>query len=216
MFCPKCGTQVPDDAKFCPNCGNKFEQQNVAVNPETTPETQPVPQLTHQNEQKQASNFVLNEEQVPGFFRNLNLKKWMAWSGITSIVLAALYYVMCANEYALLYSNISSQLVPTIVKYATIVFFIVAIILTIVSVAGSLIDLLRKKSSGIIDSVVNAALLITQLSTIKHLTILSDIEYIQPYMGYPKTSGAIVLLVFAVLTTFVAIWKGEENEKINH
>ena len=24
MFCPKCGNQVPDNAKFCPACGNQF------------------------------------------------------------------------------------------------------------------------------------------------------------------------------------------------
>lgn len=25
MFCPKCGTQAPDNAAFCAHCGNKFE-----------------------------------------------------------------------------------------------------------------------------------------------------------------------------------------------
>ena len=34
MFCPKCGSQVPDDVKFCGNCGNKFE--NVSVTPKTS------------------------------------------------------------------------------------------------------------------------------------------------------------------------------------
>ncbi len=26
MFCPSCGTQCVDDAKFCPNCGHSFAQ----------------------------------------------------------------------------------------------------------------------------------------------------------------------------------------------
>ncbi len=25
MFCPKCGKQIPDEAKFCPGCGNKVQ-----------------------------------------------------------------------------------------------------------------------------------------------------------------------------------------------
>ena len=25
MFCPKCGKQIPDGAKFCPGCGNKVQ-----------------------------------------------------------------------------------------------------------------------------------------------------------------------------------------------
>ncbi len=33
MFCKKCGTQIPDDAKFCPSCG----ADNSPV--ESTPET---------------------------------------------------------------------------------------------------------------------------------------------------------------------------------
>lgn len=50
-FCPKCGTQVEDDAKFCPNCGEALDptaeapdgsmpeaplQQQAAATPETS------------------------------------------------------------------------------------------------------------------------------------------------------------------------------------
>lgn len=29
MFCPKCGTQVEDSAKFCPNCGEAISSENT-------------------------------------------------------------------------------------------------------------------------------------------------------------------------------------------
>lgn len=35
MFCPKCGTELPDGAAFCPNCGNQMRKasQPAAANP---------------------------------------------------------------------------------------------------------------------------------------------------------------------------------------
>ena len=35
MFCPKCGTELPDGAAFCPNCGNQMREasQPAAANP---------------------------------------------------------------------------------------------------------------------------------------------------------------------------------------
>ena len=32
MFCPKCGAQIVDEAKFCPYCGNQIEAQAPPVN----------------------------------------------------------------------------------------------------------------------------------------------------------------------------------------
>jgi hypothetical protein len=29
MYCPKCGTQNPDDARFCVSCGNAFQSNNA-------------------------------------------------------------------------------------------------------------------------------------------------------------------------------------------
>lgn len=31
MFCPNCGTKIPEDCSFCPNCGTKVEQAAVPV-----------------------------------------------------------------------------------------------------------------------------------------------------------------------------------------
>ena len=34
MFCPECGTQIPDGAKFCSNCGKAFSEQPEHVQPD--------------------------------------------------------------------------------------------------------------------------------------------------------------------------------------
>lgn len=44
MFCPNCGTQLPDTARFCASCGSEINRavRNIIQNPETAlDETQP-------------------------------------------------------------------------------------------------------------------------------------------------------------------------------
>ena len=40
MFCPKCGSQIPDGSKFCPKCGNQFAATPTAA---SQPTPRPVP-----------------------------------------------------------------------------------------------------------------------------------------------------------------------------
>lgn len=54
MFCPKCGTNVPDGSKFCELCGNNMQQteqnaetQQASPQPEVHPAPQPAPQPTY-------------------------------------------------------------------------------------------------------------------------------------------------------------------------
>ncbi len=42
MFCPECGTKIPDDALFCPVCGTRIEEDPFPQNVEETP-APPVP-----------------------------------------------------------------------------------------------------------------------------------------------------------------------------
>ncbi len=42
MFCPNCGTQIPEDSKFCPECGQKFVLSS-AMNPQERPAQPTVP-----------------------------------------------------------------------------------------------------------------------------------------------------------------------------
>ena len=44
MFCPNCGNQLPDHAKFCNVCGNPVPQKMTPPAPAPVPPVQPVPQ----------------------------------------------------------------------------------------------------------------------------------------------------------------------------
>ncbi len=44
MFCIKCGTNLPADAKFCANCGNPTIETPAQSEPNTMPNTQPEPE----------------------------------------------------------------------------------------------------------------------------------------------------------------------------
>lgn len=43
MFCPKCGAQIPNGAKFCGGCGTKIEQQQAPQPQKPQPEKPPKP-----------------------------------------------------------------------------------------------------------------------------------------------------------------------------
>jgi TM2 domain-containing membrane protein YozV len=44
MYCPRCGSQIPDGSKFCPSCGNNLEGTPPPVYPGVPSYGQPVPQ----------------------------------------------------------------------------------------------------------------------------------------------------------------------------
>ena len=46
MFCPKCGSQVPDGIKFCPTCGNPMQAAAPAPQPVYQ---EPAPQPVYQD-----------------------------------------------------------------------------------------------------------------------------------------------------------------------
>lgn len=37
MFCPKCGTQLPDEAEFCSSCGSNLKKRATTVSPKSKP-----------------------------------------------------------------------------------------------------------------------------------------------------------------------------------
>ena len=52
MFCPKCGTQMPDDAKFCIKCGTKLTA-GVAVQQSESAQTD-----AHQKKEEKTSPLI--------------------------------------------------------------------------------------------------------------------------------------------------------------
>ena len=55
MFCMKCGTKLPDDAKFCYKCGNDVSTINEGINtkeeaPISNNITQPQPIMSHEEQ----------------------------------------------------------------------------------------------------------------------------------------------------------------------
>ncbi|MFQ6075179.1 MAG: zinc-ribbon domain-containing protein [Candidatus Bathyarchaeia archaeon] len=42
VYCSKCGSRVPDDARFCPVCGAPMPAQAVPPPPPTTPARPPI------------------------------------------------------------------------------------------------------------------------------------------------------------------------------
>jgi hypothetical protein len=82
MFCPKCGTSVPEGSKFCELCGNNMQQsgQNTetqqsspqpeaqsAPQPASQPTPQPTPQPTYG---PQATDYRQRPQPAPGYQNN--------------------------------------------------------------------------------------------------------------------------------------------------
>lgn len=51
MFCPNCGTQLPENSSFCPNCGTRFA---AAQQPQYQPPQQQYPQQYQQAQPQQS------------------------------------------------------------------------------------------------------------------------------------------------------------------
>ncbi len=69
MFCPNCGTQLPDSTKFCPNCGAQLAQAQPAPQPEQAPAQpmpQPEPPSTYQEYQQVPAQLVLATDEING------------------------------------------------------------------------------------------------------------------------------------------------------
>ena len=81
-FCPKCGTQVPDDSQFCPACGAQVGAAEQAAQPEKKDEALPV-------------------------FEEEELTSGQPWSILAYIALAVLFPIFMAknNKYARYNSN---------------------------------------------------------------------------------------------------------------
>lgn len=63
MFCPSCGNENPDDAKFCEHCGDKFGAAEQATpEPEPMPKEEPVADYSSKEEQPKEQMPVKTEQ----------------------------------------------------------------------------------------------------------------------------------------------------------
>lgn len=81
MFCPNCGTQLPDDMKFCTNCGTQVavanQPQGQTASQSAAPSSQPQASSSVKSQQADSSKVwktvgkVLLVLLVAGFLREL-------------------------------------------------------------------------------------------------------------------------------------------------
>jgi predicted nucleic acid-binding Zn ribbon protein len=81
MFCPKCGTNVPEGSKFCESCGNNMQQSEQIANSEQQPEQDAPPQpqqtpppqpMSQPRPQQAPPPPVYNPQPAPAYQPNTN------------------------------------------------------------------------------------------------------------------------------------------------
>jgi len=73
MFCPKCGTNVPEGSKFCESCGYNIQQAEQAIRQEpqqASPQPTYNPGQTQYQPQYQAQNYQPRPQPAPAYQNN--------------------------------------------------------------------------------------------------------------------------------------------------
>lgn len=65
MYCPYCGTQIPEDAAFCPKCGKTVKGGNIPATPRPTA---PTPISSHSSDKMTQTEFVRDYRKGSGFY----------------------------------------------------------------------------------------------------------------------------------------------------
>lgn len=94
MFCPKCGTQMPDDARFCPNCQAPMaaaqQPQPAPVQPQPTPvQPRPAPVATKSVKPVKKGNLITNL--LDSRFRILAIIALVVWLGAMAVTVVSYF-----------------------------------------------------------------------------------------------------------------------------
>ena len=89
MYCPKCGTQVEDEAAFCPACGAKLAETDRPETPEIS-ETPPEPMRSERKPMYEVTGAAHLEgmPRVKDMIKNISFKSWLFLA--VALVLAVL------------------------------------------------------------------------------------------------------------------------------
>ena len=148
MFCPNCGTSLPDGTKFCPNCG-----ANLAQPEQPTPVAQPVQPMQgagYQQPYQQPYQQYPNQYQPNDKFGGMPMK-WHKFLVYFALWANAVYYVvmgfisLTGTQYG---SKADAQMVVfRDLKSADTIYGILLIIAAVIAVLTA-INLLKMKAKG--------------------------------------------------------------------
>ena len=157
MFCPNCGTNLPDGTKFCPNCGaNLAQPEQPQVEPEQpTPVAQPVQPMQgagYQQPYQQPYPQYPNQYQPNDKFGGMPMK-WHKFLVYFALWANAVLYVvtgfssLTGSQYG---SKADAQMVYSVFRDMKSVDTIYGILLIIAAVIAVLtaINLLKMKAKG--------------------------------------------------------------------
>ncbi len=194
MYCTKCGAELPAQTNFCPKCGAPVMPVEAAPT-QSQPERKPIIQVNipknekgttapQQNKEseilKKVKEWFLSRKVVhlPGYetITDRNLSRMGIFSGICGLILAVLYLVCCAGDYA--YPSILDEGIELLwLQILTIIFLVLAMVTSFFTVLLSG-ETIAKKSlvrSSYPLGVVGVIEFISVLATQKH-------TFIMPYL----------------------------------
>ncbi len=234
MYCPKCGKELSEGAKFCPACGAEIEvSANQVKEEKTAPSFEPVRETEVRSDKTSGSMdreiALLSKQSNDGNFIRTNLA-----AGISGFITAFFYLLLSASVD--IFDSLEEGGFITI-RVFTDVFFAISVLFTVAVIVMGIFR--QAKRIGYAYPTLWCTSLvefIVLISTVGHLTMLSEIAYVAYDMGkgsyeldsisgtatwyftLPDATGPVVLATVSIgLIAFSAYYLSKEkaNKKGN-